>query len=121
MDMNKDGSRSYQVCERIVFANGESVSIQAGALHYSSPRENSVSGSYSDYSEFEFGFPSVKPTDEIMQYAEDTENPTNTIYAYVPIQLIVDWINEMAGATHSLGLLKVETVAHGSTQAGCSE
>lgn len=56
-----------------------------------------------------------------MQYAEDKENPTNTIYAYVPVQLIVDWINEMAGATRSLGLLEVETASQGSAQAGCSE
>ena len=102
MDMNKEWDRSYQICKRIVFVNGESVSIQAGALHYSSPRENSVSGSYSDYSEFELGFPSVKPTDEIMQYAEDQENPTNTIYAYVPVQLIVDWINENGGLPHAV-------------------
>lgn len=96
MDAQRDWG-SYQICKRIVFTNGESVSIQAGDTHYCHPRRDSVSGSYSDYSEFELGFPSVKPNDEIMQYAEQGENPTDTVYGYVPVQLIVDWINENGG------------------------
>lgn len=97
MDAQRDWSKPYQPCKRIVFANGESVSIQAGCACYCHPRRDSVRGSYSYYSEFELGFPSVKPNDEIMQYAEQREIPTDTVYGYVPVQLIVDWINENGG------------------------
>lgn len=97
MDMNGDWGRSYQFCKRIVFANGESVSIQAGAFHYSYPRKDSVNWTYSIYTDFELGYPSVKPSNEIMQYIENKENPTGTVYAYVPVQLIVNWINENGG------------------------
>ena len=97
MDANKDWKDGHQSCKRIVFANGASVSIQASAYHYCCPRESSINGTYSDYWEFELGFPSIKPNDSIMQYAEQEETPIRTIYSYVPVQLIVDWINENGG------------------------
>ncbi len=70
------------------------VSIQAGATNYSTPRSNNTGR----YTHVELGFPSETPPDYIMNYADDPSNPTETVYAYVPIELVVQWAAEKGGA-----------------------
>lgn len=58
------------------------VSIQANEYAYCSPRKNC-----SEYTHVEIGFPSFKFSDSFIgKYAEDKENPLDTVYAYVPVE-----------------------------------
>lgn len=58
------------------------LSIQASEYHYCEPRDNC-----SEYTHVEIGFPSFKFGDSfIKKYAEDKENPLDTVYGYVPIE-----------------------------------
>ncbi len=91
-----DPDRSIQRSRSLLLADGTTLSIQASWGHYCSPKENSPSGSYDIYDSFEIGFPS-NPIDEIINYAEDKERPTDTVYAYVPKQLIRDLISARGG------------------------
>lgn len=67
-----------------------SVSVQASPLHYS------VMGD-GGWESLELGFPSIVPPPQIMEFAEDEENPLNTVYSYVPIDVVRNWINELGG------------------------
>lgn len=64
----------------------ELISIQASEYHYCIPRANA-----SEYTAVEIGFPPFKFRDEfIKQYAEDIDNPLDTIYPFVPIQELAE-------------------------------
>ena len=77
---------------RIILADGESVSVQANEYAYCSPRENKF---WSEllyyhavpYYEYELGFPSFV-AGEWLEYAEQPEKPTDTVYGYVPVDLV---------------------------------
>lgn len=75
-----------------VCLDGFKISIQASETHYCTPRENG----FSYYSEVELGYPSE--TDGIiMEYAEDKENPTETVYAWVPIEVVDELVEKHGG------------------------
>lgn len=69
--------------ERVVCKDGFSVSIQASETSYCSPRfDNQLK-----YTEVELGFPSAE--DElIIEWAEDRDRPTDTVYGWVPVQIV---------------------------------
>ena len=69
--------------EMVTCADGFSVSIQASSTHYCTPRSNAVSA----YQSVELGFPN-RPCVFIRDYAEDPENPTGTVYGYVPAHVV---------------------------------
>lgn len=73
-------------------ADGVTLSIQASEGHYCTPRVNS-----GPYTAVEVGFPSVRPSEAMMEYCEDGENPTNTVYGYVPMGVVIDFILEHGG------------------------
>ena len=77
---------------RIECVDGTSLSVQAGRTHYCSPRDNN-----GPWSKVEIGFPSITPSDAIMEYCEDSSDPTGTVYGYVPIELVCDFINDHGG------------------------
>lgn len=83
---------SFPVAKRIVCADGFSLSVQATHGAYCSPREN-----VGPWYEVEVGFPSAKPNAEVMAYAEEPDEPTDTVYAYVPIELVEKLIEEHGG------------------------
>ena len=66
-----------------------SVSVQASTGHYCTPKEDQ-----GPYSEVEGGFPSEVPT-EFLAYAEDPYNPTSTVYGYVPVGLVLKYLNRI--------------------------
>ena len=70
---------------RIVCADGYSISIQANNSAYCQPREDieDVAG----YDSFELGFPS-EVDKSILAYAEDESQPVDTVYPYVPRELV---------------------------------
>ena len=78
--------------EAIVCADGASVSIQAGAGIYSTPRDNR-----GPYTHIEAGFPSVEPPASWREYADDVEHPTETVYAYMPYDCVDEFINIHGG------------------------
>ena len=83
----KQMKRERMVNDHIKCADGFTMSVQASAGHYCSPRVTGL-GFYNTY---EVGYPSdVEPL--LMPYAEDEKQPTGTVYAYVPAQVIADVI-----------------------------
>lgn len=72
-------------------ADGFTMSVQASETNYSSPRDNT-----GPYTEAEVGFPS-KPESLLARYAEDREQPTDTVYGYVPRQVIINVIAKHGG------------------------
>lgn len=65
-------------------ADGFTVSVQASCHHYCSPREDNL-GFYTSY---ELGYPSESDP-LILPYAEDADNPTRTVYGWVPSYIVV--------------------------------
>jgi len=63
--------------------DGFIMSVQAGSTQYSHPREDNAER----YIEVEIGFPNQKE-DLLMEYAEDSAEPTETVYAYVPAPVV---------------------------------
>jgi len=81
----------------IACKDGLVLSIQASSMHYCTPRDN-----YGPYSTVEIGFPSRR-VDALMPYAEDPEQPTNTVYGNVPVGVIEKVIDEAGGVDRLLG------------------
>lgn len=77
---------------RLCCNDGFSISVQASEFHYCEPRRNGVQ----DYESVELGFPSVE--DELInEYAEDCMNYTETVYGYVPIEIVEKLIEKHGG------------------------
>ena len=76
----------------VVCKDGFSFSCQASQTNYCSPRVSSAS----HYTEVEIGFPSDRET-LIMEYCEDPEDPTGTVYGYVPSDLVRHLIDKHGG------------------------
>lgn len=77
--------------------DGFTISVQGGTrFHYCSPRELC-----NVYNEVELGFPSER--DElIIKYAENEDNPTGTVYGYVPIELVEKLIIKHKGISNEI-------------------
>ena len=69
--------------ERVVCRDGFTVSIQASETNYSEPRETHAER----YTSVELGFPSRRE-ELIIDWAEDQDRPTETVYGYVPVQTV---------------------------------
>ena len=77
---------------RIECADGFAISVQASEFHYCSPR---ISGNVI-YEKVELGFPNqVEPL--IMIYAEDPDIPTETVYGWVPVEIVNSIIEKHGG------------------------
>jgi hypothetical protein len=73
----------YAPVKPVQCKDGFRMSVQAGEYLYSSPREAAAW----PYTAFEVGFPSeAEPL--LMEYAEDPDRPTDTVYGYVPANVI---------------------------------
>jgi len=66
--------------------------FKASKYHYCSPRND-----IGPYDKVEVGFPSKTPEGFFLEYAEDIDNPKQTVYGYVPIEKVVDFINANGG------------------------
>ena len=92
-DMNDErviSDDSFPIAKRITCMDGFSLSVQANCGAYCEPRTNN-----GPWYTVEVGFPSAEP-DLIMDYAETREAPTETVYGYVPVELVEQLI-EMHG------------------------
>ena len=76
-------------------ADGFTMSVQGSAYHYCSPRITGLA----IYNNYEIGYPSeAEPL--LMPYAEDADHPTDTVYGYVPVQVLVDVIAKHGGVAN---------------------
>lgn len=92
-------SGKYPMVPKITCVDGFTLSVQCGSFHYCIPREDH--SSY--YEAVEVGFPSATPN-IFHSYAENYDNPTETVYGYVPINLVAAEINSHGGI-EGIGLL----------------
>ena len=76
----------------VICEDGFSMSVQASATSYCSPR---IEGA-KQYYEVEIGYPS-KEEPLIMQYAEEPDKPTKTVYGYVPVNTVYLVITKHGG------------------------
>ena len=67
------------------------MSVQASRNHYCSPRRD-----YGPYTEVEVGFPS-KEEPLLMQFVEDPEKPTETVYGWVPMSVVLQVVAKHGG------------------------
>ena len=86
----EDGIRRFVRNPYLICKDGFQMSVQASETHYSAPR-----GFADKYSEVEIGYPS-DVENLIMDYCEDDNNPCETVYGYVPVN-IVDRVIEKHG------------------------
>jgi len=77
--------------DRIICKDGFSLSVQGSEFHYCSPKENT-----DFFIQMEIGFPSEKE-DLIMQFIEDYQEPTDSVYPYVPFVIIESVIEKHGG------------------------
>ena len=77
---------------RLYCNDGYSVSVQASEFHYCSPRLNGLQ----DYKSVELGLPSME--DELInEYADSGDDYTDTVYGYVPIEIVEKLIEKHGG------------------------
>ena len=77
----------------VVCKDGFAMSVQASEHHHCHPRESGIS---MNYASVEVGFPSKKE-ELLMDWAEDVDEPTGTVYGYVPSSIIIDVIEKHGG------------------------
>ena len=75
----------------IVCADGFTMSVQASIYHYCEPRDDD-----GPYTHFEIGFPSARE-ECLMPFCEDADKPTDTVYGYVPYEVVMDVIEKHGG------------------------
>jgi len=81
--------KRYQI---VICADGFSVSVQAGGPLYCSPSTSDTDR----YAEVELGYPS-RPSALLLRYASDPKDPTDTIYPYVPVEIVSELIRAHGG------------------------
>ena len=87
-----NGAHEIQANRPRLYCNdGYSISVQASEFHYCSPRLNGLQ----DYKSVELGYPSTE--DELInEYAEGMDY-TDTVYGYVPIEVVEKLIEKHGG------------------------
>lgn len=83
---------SKELTDRIECNDGESLSIQASQFAYCTPRTDRGM-----YTKLEVGFPSVRPQERMMKFCENPDKPTDTVYGYVPVAVIQEFIDLHGG------------------------
>ena len=76
----------------VVCADGFEMSVQAHAGAYCLPKMTGASV----YREVEVGFPSMEEP-MLMNWCEDPAAPTETVYGYVPVQVVTNVIAKHGG------------------------
>lgn len=86
-----DGFDTPCVTKRIVCNDGISISVQANHYTYCTPRRDRAW----PYSEVELGFPSE--LDALIEGYAETEGTTQTVFGYVPIDVVNQLIEKHGG------------------------
>jgi hypothetical protein len=80
--------------KRIECRDGFSMSVQANQYAYCSPREDGA-----DWYKMEIGYPSDRE-EALMEWCESPDRPTDTVYGYVPVLVIIDVISKHGGCEY---------------------
>lgn len=75
----------------ILCGDGTTLSVQVGSGLYCCPRDN-----HGSWYQVEVGYPS-RELAALMEWAEEPDNPTKTVYGYVPLTACVAAIDECGG------------------------
>ena len=78
--------------ETIKCADGFTMSVQAHGGAYCSPRTNNAE----KYTAVEVGFPN-REEPLLLDFAEDPDKPTQTVYPYVPVDVVNKLIKKHGG------------------------
>ncbi len=83
--------------------DGFTMSVQANGFCYCSPRSD-----VGPWTAVEVGFPSQRE-ELLMEYAEEPDKPTDTVYGCVPIE-VVQKVIDAHGGTNTLGQDVIQTI-----------
>ena len=86
-----ENSFGFYTRPRIFCNDGFNFSVQGGEGHYSTPRKNEK-----EFMAMEIGFPS-EVEELILEFAEEVNNPTETVYGYVDNNIIQQVIDKHGG------------------------
>ena len=92
--MKNNQATNWFGVKRLHCNDGFSMSVQAHDGAYCSPRTDPADTDY--YFEVEVGFPSDRE-ELLMEYVEDYDNPTKTVYGYVPVEVVQEVIEKHGG------------------------
>ena len=84
--------RDKFINKKVVCADGFEMSVQANEGSYCEPRLNNQK----KYSLVEVGYPSAEEP-LIMPWVERRDRPTDTVYGYVPVNIVTDVIVKHGG------------------------
>lgn len=84
---------------RIQCNDGFSISIQASLCHYCEPRRTFEG----PYTEVELGYPSCSEELLIPYIEDDCCKPENTVYPYVPVEVVDEVIKKHGGIVYDIG------------------
>ena len=85
---------TFAYCPGVVCKDGFTMSVQASGVHHCSPKRILKNGKYSS---FEIGFPSAKESLIMGWIDDDNADPTQTVYGYVPTEVIDAVIEKHGG------------------------
>ena len=85
------------VVPRIVCADGATLSVQASRTHYCRPRD-----CYGPWHTVEVGYPSVAVPEWAAHKDQDKNADTDTVFAYVPVELVRAFITAHGGENQVL-------------------
>lgn len=81
-----------KVMPPIVCKDGFTVSVQASSSHYCAPRDN-----FGPWRSVELGYPSEPLPESFLEAAEDPSKPLETVYGYVPVEMVRELIASHGG------------------------
>lgn len=81
----------FRQVQEILCADGLRLSVQASFTHYCAPRD-----SVGPWTHVEVGYPS-QSVPELLEYADEPDYPTGTVYGYVPVAVIEEIVEKHGG------------------------
>lgn len=91
LNSQRNVDEPFHLFKRIECQDGFSLSVQAMDAAYCQPRDN-----IGPWYTVEVGFPSAKP-EFIMDFCENPDKPMETVYGYVPVELVEKLIDFHGG------------------------
>lgn len=85
----------FYIVPPVICKDGFKMSVQHSSWHYCLPRIDYAERKGYEFDSYEIGYPS-EAEDILLPFAENPECPTDTVYPFVPAQ-IVEQVAEMHG------------------------